>query len=1175
MGLYLDETGRLIDVDDRFAAARGYAPAAPEDLGSQIASDADKARGEERGLAGEINAAATGFASSLTLGGSDYLLGESLPPIERERLLAELEAHPNLRTGGEIAGALTGGMAMPGSMAARTPAGYLGSRAAVEMERGLAQGGVKGAARALGSMGVEGAIQNAGQYIGHAALEDKETTVEGFAGSLGTGFAFSAAAGGTMLGVAKGTMAARRMFSRVMDGQRAAQQAESAWTLARQEALDSDAATVRTAEIKLDEIKKAKIDAMRGRNEARAAAREEQVRASTMTERAGPDGETLESQTSSFEPPHGPEPLIDVGPQTGAGGVTSKYQKPEPITFDPSDAKAFDEGMPSMRDQVNEVARKIEKPVDGAKTGKIELPAGSTKKVVKPSPIEPTPAAEMTDLERQLAGTKEAVDAGADLKNIKASNDNTAPQLDTFVDELAQRRVTNQEHAVQDFYRDTRDALKSGAWTRKDVDETLAKIANTRAKLKRARGLEEFDAEEAGRELTWKNVGDLDDALHELSRYEDAVRHAARDNNIPLSGNQMPLPPGADLKNVKAAKGNESPSIERWIAEEHAARAKSRTNETLSEMRYHATSDLLGAPMAKMEREIAEAMDEFTAAQKGLDDLSDGVPLPVDDPGMSMPTGPKPGVTAKGSPRGRRQALEMLDDAHDEALLRGKYAADPKEAGQAIQEASELERLLDDVSDGIPREYASDALGHELVADIEKLWRYEQASAKLADVLGDQAHITSVARAKGLRDAEKDSMRKVMDRSARAVDDAAEFGPTYKTPKERVAYAREQQNTAQKHLDEIGVQEREAADAYGKAGKKLREGERAKKAALRDDAKLAAKAGKFGAQDAGGIMELIDLPGIPKPSDLPVVGPLLGAWLKFRTLKRAMGRMAGRVPATADAMVAARSAQTRDRIARAVDRSLGLAERAGKKVLRKTPAVGGILSHRIFDNGEEDVPKDAPITKHAGARMREIATYVTTPGAIERDVRIAMQGVSDPDLIAAAEAHRRAMFEHLLKNIPPQPDQGLMKTVDWEPSPGQSMSFARRYEALQDPGAVYDRLASTQDMISLEAAEALREVYPKLFNQALQRTIEQIAQNNARVPIRQRVQMSVFYQVPLDAALDPVNFQITQSVYERKPSSPAYNPQVAGVAPQAPTAQPAIANPVNISQEMTTSIDRR
>jgi hypothetical protein len=1048
MGLYRDETGTVIEVSDDFAEARAYTPLDPGDRdrlnAEQAYTERAAERADERGLLGSATAGVSGVLSGFTLGGTDLLLANTLTDSELETLRGDMEAHPYLRTGGEIVGGVASAFAAPGSVLARTPAGYLGAQAARQVEAGLARGGIGGTAKALTAMGVEGAAQNAGQYIGHSALEDKEVTAEGMAGALGTGFAFGSVGGGAVLGITKGAMAGRRLYSRVMDGPKAAQAAESTWTLARQEALDADLTTAGVAENKLDGIRKAKMEALRYRNETRAAVQESKIAASQAVPEPG-----MPMPTSGIaDEAMGPMPL-DEGISPSQGGMpTSMFKRPAAVAA---------------------------------------VEATPTTKVI------PRPEGVATDLEGQLAGTKAKLDEGAALKDIKGAPPRKAGK-------------GNESDSI-------------AKW----LDEQDA-----------------FDAQELSR----------------VNRIEDLK--------------------GADDLRM-------------------------RRQDTLAEIRFKATEDLLGAPMAKLERDLVGAVDEYKAARADLEKFApwggtdgpslgglDEGPIPVMDV-YGVESGLKrvgPTDPTRVLP-GKRQAMQILDDAHEEALLRAKYGADPREAGQAITEAQQLEDLLEglsvpDVAPGLKgmtnlREVARGdaAFMEELAGEVAKVQRYEEASAKLADVIGDQAHQTSVMRAKGLRDAEKDSMRKVMDRSARAVDDAAEYGPM-PTPKERVASASAKHNDARSALDELNVQEIEARDALSKANKQVKIGEKAKKAALRDDAKLAkAATSGIGAADKAGIWEIMDVPGLPKVSDLPVIGPLLGPFLKARTMMRAMGKMMGKVSASADNRVAALASQTRDRIARAVDRSLGLVARGGKYATRAMPPVAGILSSRIYDDGDEDPGKDAPIQAQAAARMRELAAYVHTPGAIERDVRIQLRGVTDPDLIAAAEAHRRVMMEHLLQAAPKVPEQGIIKTLHWEPSPAQSMSFARRLEAVNDPAATFERLAQENTLLSLEAADAMRAVYPQLFAQAQQRAMERASEPGTKVAYRQRVQMSLFYQMPFDSALEPANFKITQSVYDRKPSSPAYNPEAPGVAPPAPTAVPAIANPVDLSQAYTPSMDRR
>lgn len=1246
MGLYRDEGGLVIDVDDAVAEARGYTPLDPTEREAMNAARGVEARGDERGIVGDINAGLTGVASGLTLGGSDVLLGETLTPLERERLQSELQAHPYLRGAGEVVGAIAPSLVAPESALARTPTGYLSNAVGRTVEEGLTRGGLTGTAKALGAMGAEGAVQSVGQYIGQSAIADKDLTAEGMQGALGTGFAFGVGGGSVALGITKGTIAARRMFSRVADGEQAVTDAASAWTVARQEALDSDLANLQTAQEKLDAISAAKREALRARGEARAAVQEERIRAANAPARGVPDEPG--AVDDAFV---GPEPLIDVAPQSGAGGVTSKYQAPEPITFDPGDAAAFDAGLPGARDQLADAAANIKKPDTGAKTGaykattqRLEVPPEASRASGEPAAL-PTPVS--AEVVRNGAPSARSFeirttdsDGGVVSKIVKQDeldafarsqlpDGYTLGDLNTRTPFKIERTVPTYD-AIGDnalYVVKPSDLAERGVFGNEISAEHLASVKAARGDAKKLPPVDIFMTKE-GRLY-------VEDGNHRLQvaaqtdapvavRFKQAKggfvpQASARDISASLrgqaaeatelegalAGTKAKLDEGVALRDMtppKANKGNASNSIEEWLREEAAAQRgaldearatedlryardlRNRRSETLAEIRYKATEELLGPQAAKLERELTEAVEEMRGARAdfetlaGAGDTSNGVPEPLDLPFESQPG------TAPALKPGARNAAAILDDVHEETLLRARETTDPREAGAALHQAEEIENLLDeitkkhDISNGVPELLEAspfERFSEELRTEIEKVWRQERASAKLSEALGDQAHPVAASRAKALADAERDAERKMFDRSVRAVDDAETFGPTYASPKERVQYARERALDAQRSLDDITAQERDAKASLTDARRKAREGERAKKGALRDDAKAAraaAKASKIGAADAGGLLEIADVPGLPKPSDLPVVGPLLGAYLKYRTLKKALGRAMGRVPATADARAAAMASRTRDRFARAVDRSLGLMEKSARRVIRPAAIGAAVLSQRIYDDGEPDAPKGAPIGELAVVRARELAAYVHTPGAIERDVRLQLRGVTDPDLIQSAEFARRAMMEYILRYAPHVPEAGLLNSVRPQVSPAEAMSWSRRIDAARHPAEVMERLAETHDLVSLEAAQTLREVYPKLFAEAQRRIIARAAEART-VPYRQRVQLTLMYGVPLDPALDPDNLRITQSVYERKVSSPAFNP--AAVPPAAPpTATPSIANPVNLSQGLTPALDR-
>jgi hypothetical protein len=220
-------TGQVINVGEDevgHAVIQGYEPVS---LGEAAQTTAAPAPQDQSGFVGGVNALATGTLSGLTAGLSDVALSGLLDPGQLERLNAAREQHEGLTTGGQLAGALAPSLlgAGPASLLARSPAGLV-SRAGAGIS-GLAENaGVAGRIAAhLGAGAAEGALQNAGAYIGETALGDRDLAADAFVGAMGQGAlwgAGGAAAFGlagealgkarALLGASEGDIAARRLF---------------------------------------------------------------------------------------------------------------------------------------------------------------------------------------------------------------------------------------------------------------------------------------------------------------------------------------------------------------------------------------------------------------------------------------------------------------------------------------------------------------------------------------------------------------------------------------------------------------------------------------------------------------------------------------------------------------------------------------------------------------------------------------------------------------------------------------------------------------------------------------------------------------------------------------------------------------------------------------------------
>lgn len=321
-----------------------------------------------------------------------------------------------------------------------------------------------------------------------------------------------------------------------------------------------------------------------------------------------------------------------------------------------------------------------------------------------------------------------------------------------------------------------------------------------------------------------------------------------------------------------------------------------------------------------------------------------------------------------------------------------------------------------------------------------------------------------------------------------------------------------------------------------------------------------------GVADAAAVLDTIqtfgDIPGMPNPRDIPVIGPVLSLYLKVRAGRMALKRIGGRIPATAEAKVAAKSAELRDRAAAVVDRILVGASKTARVARQPAVAAGtklmDSLSHSLYpQEGRKEKPKTpADAVKE---RVRELSAAVTDPDGVRSAIRTAIK-VADPDLAAAIEDATIAKLSYLHKHAPKMPPPGLLAGKAWAPNKVEIEKFARRIRATEDPVSVLDELEA--GTLTAEAAEAMRTVYPTLFSEVQMRLIDRAAELEVTVPYKRRLTLSALFDVPLDDSLQPARLLQLQQIY----NSGGASPDAAGAAPGGPQPPvPSVAAPISIS----------
>lgn len=146
-----------------------------------------------------------------------------------------------------------------------------------------------------------------------------------------------------------------------------------------------------------------------------------------------------------------------------------------------------------------------------------------------------------------------------------------------------------------------------------------------------------------------------------------------------------------------------------------------------------------------------------------------------------------------------------------------------------------------------------------------------------------------------------------------------------------------------------------------------------------------------------------------------------------------------------------------------------------------------------------------------------------------------------PNVGHAMRGVQQRAAQHLVSNapVPPRkstnPNLGAM-TGDREPDPVSLYEFSRRVRAIDDPTTVLDDLKDGN--LHLSAVEAVREVYPRMYQSMRSAVLEGLGNSSELLPYERRVMLGVVFDLPTDQTLDGAYIAQMQAVYQTQ------NPQV-------------------------------
>ncbi len=215
-----------------------------------------------------------------------------------------------------------------------------------------------------------------------------------------------------------------------------------------------------------------------------------------------------------------------------------------------------------------------------------------------------------------------------------------------------------------------------------------------------------------------------------------------------------------------------------------------------------------------------------------------------------------------------------------------------------------------------------------------------------------------------------------------------------------------------------------------------------------------------------------------------------------------------------------RSAQSFDaQVTKAVDTFI---QKAAPATLRVVPAATRIM---------QETPLAAPLKRVAGddkraaykKRVAELRHLSTDPKGFADQLATSLRHVTDaaPKLATVIQAKTSQAAAFLLEKAPknPLPPTGFSVLKEWEPADSQIAKWARYYAAVADPMSVLEDLKS--GTVSQEGVETLKVVYPKLYDYVKRKVIERVSEAETPPPYRDRISLSILFDVPLDPTMRP------------------------------------------------------
>jgi hypothetical protein len=193
----------------------------------------------------------------------------------------------------------------------------------------------------------------------------------------------------------------------------------------------------------------------------------------------------------------------------------------------------------------------------------------------------------------------------------------------------------------------------------------------------------------------------------------------------------------------------------------------------------------------------------------------------------------------------------------------------------------------------------------------------------------------------------------------------------------------------------------------------------------------------------------------------------------------------------------------------------------GPRATLKRQALTAATVKPLVDKALFDIPdfirKETKVPGNIGQRMAEISYAVSNPTAIKEqidDMLIPIRAVNmDMGFKVSDIIMNRLAYLH--DKLPKTPIVSPFVQSEWQPSADQVESWARYFQAAEDPIGTFERELKS-GMVSIELAETLKTLYPETFVYLQKIALDEATKNPPSYQVR--MALSTLFDLELDPA---------------------------------------------------------